>query len=84
MLLDVPKELRLAALHWLAETDHVLKSAGVIALAQAWKKGEIDLEARRFPDNAATHPRSPVCFLSWFHICQCHAGPCALKKAVLR
>ena len=44
MLLDVPKELRLAALHWLAEPDHILKSAGVIALAQAWEKGDIFLE----------------------------------------
>ncbi len=44
MLLDVPKELRLAALHWLAEPDPVQKSAGVIALAQASKKGEICLE----------------------------------------
>lgn len=44
MLLDIPKELRLAALHWLAEPDPVLKSAGVIALAQAWEKGDIFLE----------------------------------------
>lgn len=48
MVLEVPKELRLSALHWLAEPDPVLKSAGVIALSQAWGNGEIGLEAEAF------------------------------------
>lgn len=45
MQLQAPTELRQAALHWLAEPDHNLKSAGVIALAQANKEGAISLEA---------------------------------------
>lgn len=50
----VSKELRRAALHWLAEPAPVLKPAGVIALAHAWKQGEISLEADAFLD--APHP----------------------------
>ena len=44
MQIHVPKELRLAALHWLIEPNHTVKSAGVIALALAHKEGAIGLE----------------------------------------
>lgn len=40
-----PTELRLAALHWLAERDAARKSAGVRRLAQAWTAGELTLDA---------------------------------------
>jgi uncharacterized ferritin-like protein (DUF455 family) len=45
---EVPRELRLAALHWLVEPNPVLKSDGVIALAQAWRHNEILLETDAF------------------------------------
>ena len=45
MQLHIPVELRQAALHWLAEPNHIAKSAGVIALAQASKEGAVGLEA---------------------------------------
>ena len=41
---SVASELRQAALHWLAEPDHVIKSAGVIALAEAHNEGVISLD----------------------------------------
>ena len=40
-----PKELRLAALFWLAECNAVCKAAGVRRLAQAWLKNELVLDA---------------------------------------
>lgn len=43
----VPKELRQAALHWLAEPDPLLKPAGVIALRKTWEQGEMNLETER-------------------------------------
>ena len=42
---SVPSELRQAALHWLMEPEHVVKSAGVIALADANRAGAINLDA---------------------------------------
>jgi uncharacterized ferritin-like protein (DUF455 family) len=42
-----PKELRTAALFWLAEAQTDLKVEGVTALGQAWSRGEISLAADR-------------------------------------
>lgn len=42
---SVPNELRQAALYWLAEPDHAVKSAGVLALAHTWKTAQMGLDA---------------------------------------
>lgn len=42
---QVPHDLRQAALYWLAEPDPAVKSAGVLALAQAWREGRLSLDA---------------------------------------
>ena len=44
MQLEAPSELRQAALHWLAEPDHVVKTVGVIGLAEAHHEGAISLD----------------------------------------
>jgi uncharacterized ferritin-like protein (DUF455 family) len=41
---DVPTELRHAALYWLGESHDAYKAQGVIALAQAWQRGELGLD----------------------------------------
>ncbi len=52
---DLPKELRCAALHWLSEPHADAKVKGVAALAQAWRRAEIIL----IPD-AELIARQPV------------------------
>jgi uncharacterized ferritin-like protein (DUF455 family) len=52
---DLQKELRCAALHWLSEPDADAKVNGVTALAQAWQRAEIVL----IPD-AELIARQPV------------------------
>jgi uncharacterized ferritin-like protein (DUF455 family) len=49
-----PSELRRAALFWLAECDAVRKADGVRRLAQAWRVGQIGLDAH--PALAAQQP----------------------------
>ena len=41
----MPVELRQAALYWLAVPDPAAKSAGVLALAEAWRAGRLSLDA---------------------------------------
>jgi uncharacterized ferritin-like protein (DUF455 family) len=55
----VPRELRLAALHWLAERDAARKSAGVRRLTQRWASGEIALDADAALDTALPLPGHP-------------------------
>lgn len=50
-----PNELRTAALHWLAEIQPAVKAKGVIALAQAWLAGNVELSI-----DAALTPQRPI------------------------
>lgn len=50
-----PNELRTAALHWLAESQPAVKAKGVIALAQAWLAGNVELSI-----DAALTPQRPI------------------------
>jgi uncharacterized ferritin-like protein (DUF455 family) len=53
-IVSIPTELRQAALQWLVESNAAVKVAGVMALGEAWQRGEIALAA----DAAlvSTHP----------------------------
>lgn len=50
-----PNELRTAALYWLAEIQPAVKAKGVIALAQAWLAGNVELSI-----DAALTPQRPI------------------------
>mgnify|MGYP001550711028 CR=1 FL=1 len=50
-----PNELRTTALHWLAEIQPAVKAKGVIALAQAWLAGNVELSI-----DAALTPQRPI------------------------
>ncbi len=45
--ISTPTELRLAASHWLAETDASAKAEGVKTLAQAWNRGALFLDTEQ-------------------------------------
>ena len=55
-----PTELRLAALHWLAECDVAFKVEGVHLLAKHWPSGQIALETHATLTSAQPIPGHPV------------------------
>ncbi|HLD08614.1 MAG TPA: ferritin-like domain-containing protein [Methylophilaceae bacterium] len=58
--LPQPKELRQAALFWLAEQDAAHKAAGTRLLAQSWLAGEISLDAAALLMVQSPIPGQPV------------------------
>jgi uncharacterized ferritin-like protein (DUF455 family) len=59
MAFPVPHELRQAALCWLGEPDPAAKAAGVLALAGAWRAGNVNLDAGASLEAPAAIPGRP-------------------------
>jgi uncharacterized ferritin-like protein (DUF455 family) len=55
-----PKELRAAALHWLAETQADMKAAGITALMQSWLRGELALMPEAILTTSQALPGRPA------------------------
>ncbi len=53
-------ELRTAALHWLSESRPAEKSAGVIALQLAWRRGDLSLAFEGMPTAGQAIPGRPA------------------------
>ncbi len=56
----VPCELRRASLHWLAEPSPQAKTAGVVALAEAWATGRMELDPAAVLDATFPLPGRPA------------------------